>query len=126
MNAPMNPCRFCGHVEPRVTAWYEDPEVEGDPDVMTSRVVACDNLECSAYGPSRQTIEEAIIAWNTVNPDWKHIAECCLEAAESLYQFWTDGFGSDLEANDKYRMAVAAFKAADGFYDFETPTNNPQ
>lgn len=45
---------------------------------------------------------------------WKAIAEQALSAAEGLYQFWEEGFGSAGLANERYAQAVKAYKAAGG------------
>ena len=48
--------------------------------------------------------------------DWKAIAEEALSAAEFLYLFWNEGFGTDFQANEMFEAAVKRYKDAGGEY----------
>lgn len=48
----LKPCPFCGRMYPRIVRAFGSLRVE------------CGNLRCIAYGPSRETKQGAINAWN--------------------------------------------------------------
>ena len=59
---PIKPCPFCGNKEPELTRESQGMHF----DLGTGYIVRCNFLKggCGARGGSRNTGEEAIIAWN--------------------------------------------------------------